>query len=168
MSATVDPLAPPNDRVAQTLLRSTIPARLAHTGRDGAPRVFPIRLHWDGEVLVFGSPPTAPKVAVLSDHSQVAVTIDGNEFPYRVLTIRGAARVELVDGVVPEYSAAARRYFGEDGGRAWVDQIGGLFSQVARIAVRPEHVTILNFEARFPNAVADAMADAGSGSGAGS
>jgi hypothetical protein len=37
-----------NDAIAQELLRSTIPARLAYTARDGTPRVVPITFHWDG------------------------------------------------------------------------------------------------------------------------
>ena len=39
-----------------------------------------------------------------------------------MLSIRGTASVERVDGVVPEYAAAARRYFGEDQGKAWVER----------------------------------------------
>ena len=37
-----------HDPLAQELLHSNIPARLAYTGRDGAPRAIPIAFHWTG------------------------------------------------------------------------------------------------------------------------
>jgi PPOX class probable F420-dependent enzyme len=146
-----------NDPIAQELLRSTIPARLAYVGSDGAPRVVPIWFHWNGEEIVLGTPPTAPKTKALRQNSKVALTIDTDAWPHRVLQIRGTAKVETVDGVVPEYAAAARRYFGEEQGQAWVEQMGKMFSQMARISVRPEWVGILDFEKRFPNAIEAAM-----------
>ena len=146
-----------NDPVAQNLLRSTVPARLAYVWPDGTPRVVPIWFHWTGQEVVLGGPPDAPKVDVIRANPHVAVTIDGNEWPYKALLIRGTATVELVDGVVPEYVLAARRYFGEEGGDAWVGQLGSLFAQTGRIAIRPEHVTILDFETRFPSAIARRM-----------
>ena len=42
MPAQHDSLALLSTPVAQALLHSTIPARLAYTGRDGTPRVLPI------------------------------------------------------------------------------------------------------------------------------
>ena len=47
--------------VAQQLLESRIPARLAYTWEDGSPRVVPIGFHWNGTELVFGTPVDAPK-----------------------------------------------------------------------------------------------------------
>jgi len=87
----------------------------------------------------------------------VALSIDGNTWPYKVLQIRGTAHVETVSGVVPEYALAAERYFGTEQGRAWVTQVGGMFSQMARIVVKPEWVAILDFEKRFPSAIEAAM-----------
>ena len=151
-----------NDPVAQKLLHSTIPARLAYTWLDGTPRVVPIWFHWNGRQIVFASPPNAPKVRALKQNPAVAVTIDSNEQPYKVLLIRGAATVEVVNGVVPEYAAAAERYSGVEAGKAWIAQVGGLFKQMARISVQPEWVGIMDFEARFPSAIESAMAGAGS------
>lgn len=93
----------------------------------------------------------------LSRNSRVAVSIDGNTWPYKVLQIRGTARVETVPGVAPEYALAAERYFGAEQGKAWVKQVGGMFSQMARIAVTPEWVAVLDFEQRFPSAIEAAM-----------
>lgn len=146
-----------NDPVAQELLHSTNLARLAYTWRDGTPRVVPIWFHWDGEAIVLGSPPNAPKVNVLPDNSKVALTIDRDEFPYHALLIRGMAHVETLDGVTPEYEACAERYFGEEQGREWVEGVRQMSPQMVRIKIQPEWVSILDFETRFPSAIAEAM-----------
>lgn len=148
------------DPVAQELLTSTTMARLAYVWHDGSPRVVPIWFHWTGSELVFGTPPEAPKVKVL-DNAKVAITIDSTTWPYKTLLIRGTAHIRMVDGVVPEYAAAAKRYFGAEGGEAWVQQVSGLVDQMARIAVTPEWAGILDFETRFPSALEAAMARAG-------
>jgi len=146
-----------NDPIAQQLLHSQIPARVAYVWTDGTPRVVPIWFHWNGEQLVLGSPVDAPKVAALRQNPKVAVTIDDNSWPHKVLLIRGIAAVEIVDGIVPEYAASAARYFGAEQGEAWVNQAKGLMSQMARVAIQPEWVAILDFEQRFPNALERAM-----------
>ena len=146
-----------NEPVAQELLQSTIPARLAYISRDGTPRVVPIWFHWTGEAFVLGTPLTAPKVKTLQANPNVALTIDGDVFPYKVLQVRGVARVETVDGVVPEYGLAAERYFGAEQGKAWIEQVRAMFPQMARIVIRPEWVGILDFVQRFPSAIEAAM-----------
>ena len=144
--------------IAQELLHSSVPAHLAYTWKDGTPRVVPIWFHWNSQEIVFGTPPKAPKVTMLPDNTKVAVTIDSLTWPYHVLYIRGTARVEIVNGVAPEYAAAAKRYFGEEQGNAWVEQVRGMISQMARISIRPEWVGMLDFETRFPSALEAAMA----------
>jgi PPOX class probable F420-dependent enzyme len=142
-----------NEPVAQELLHSRHLAKLAYTWTDGTPRVGPIWFHWDGRDIVVATPPKAPKLRVLDDHSQVAVTIDSNEMPYHVLLIRGTATVRLVDGVAPEYAAAAERYFGPEQGRAWIAQVAATTPQAARIAIRPAWVALIDFETRLPSAL---------------
>jgi PPOX class probable F420-dependent enzyme len=140
------------DPVAEDLLRSTIPARLAYTWTDGTPRVVPIWFQWTGTEIVMATPTGAPKLHALRSGDRVAVTIDGNEWPYRALTIRGQASVTPTDGICPEYAEAAVRYFGKEQGEAWVAQFRP-DQQTYRIAVRPDVVTILDFETRFPSAL---------------
>jgi hypothetical protein len=149
-----------NDPIARELLQSTNPARLAYVWHDGTPRVVPIWFHWNGSHVVLGTPVEAPKVRLLSPSAAVAVSIDGNTFPYRVLQIRGAARVEIVPGVAAEYAAAAERYFGAAQGQAWVAQMRSLTTHMARISIEPQWVAILDFEKRFPSAIESAMAAA--------
>jgi hypothetical protein len=142
------------DPVAQELLQSRRPAHLAYSWLDSSPRVVPIWFHWTGEEVVLGTPPRAPKLKALpKDGGAVALSIDSDTWPYKVLQIRGTARVEMVEGVAPEYVEAAKRYFGEEQGRAWVEQVKGMSSHMGRIAVRPEWVAILDFETRFPSAL---------------
>jgi PPOX class probable F420-dependent enzyme len=140
-----------DDPVAQQLLTSTALARLAYTWSDGTPRVVPIWFHWDGKAVVLGTPAKAPKLKVLSSRPEVAVTIDTTDFPYRVLSIRGRAAVEMLDDVSPEYAASAERYFGQSQGQAWVSQLRG--QRMGRIRIVPEWVNILDFETRVPSAL---------------
>jgi hypothetical protein len=140
------------DPVAQSLLSSAIPARLAYMWTDGTPRVVPIWFHWDGTQIVLGSPPRAPKLLAIADGAPVAITIDSNDWPYQVLSIRGTAGVTHVDGLTPEYTAAARRYLGTEQGQAWVDSFPPDM-QMWRIAVTPTWANVLDFETRFPSAL---------------
>jgi hypothetical protein len=107
---------------------------------------------------VLGTPPAAPKAGVLKSGAKVCLTIDDTVWPYKQLLIRGTAQVEKVPGVAPEYAAAAERYFGEAQGKAWVAQLGQLTTHMVRIAIQPEWVNIIDFEQRFPSAIAKAMA----------
>jgi hypothetical protein len=41
-----------NSSLALDLMSSNIPARMAYTGTDGAPRVVPVGFHWTGRRVV--------------------------------------------------------------------------------------------------------------------
>lgn len=143
-----------SDPVAQEVLKSTIPARLAYTWTDGTPRVIPIWFHYDGKQIVMGTPSKAPKLKALRKNPQVAITIDNNEFPHQVLLIRGNADITMMDGIVPEYAAAAERYFGAEQGKGWCENLANLgVKRMGRIAITPTWVGILDFKTRFPSAV---------------
>jgi PPOX class probable F420-dependent enzyme len=149
------------DPVAQELLGAALPARLAYNWHDGTPRVVPIWFHWTGEEIVMAGPPDAPKVEAIRARPEVALTIDATDWPYQVLLIRGTASVEMVDGLAREYVEAARKHFGEEGGDAWAGQVGQIMAQSARIAVRPTWAKVLDFETRFPEALARRMGQPG-------
>ena len=143
--------------VAQRLLISTVPARLAYVAADGTPRVLPTWFHWTGDKLVMGTFVSAPHVhraaarlKALRANPNVAVTIDTESFPPHVLLMRGQVSISEVQGVAPEYALAARRYLGEEGAAAYlafVDQPGTV---MARIALRPAWAGVLDFQTRFP------------------
>ena len=82
-------------------MQSKIPARLAYVWTDGTPRVVPIWFHWNGKHIVMATPPKAPKLKALVKNAKVSLTIDDNTFPHKVLLIRGTARLEPYDGIVP-------------------------------------------------------------------
>jgi hypothetical protein len=152
-----------DDPVAQGLLASPTPARLAYTWTDGTPRVVPILFHWNGRQLVLGTPPDAPKTKALRDGTKVAVSIDTDTMPYKVLQIRGTVRTDLVDGITPEYEATAMRSLGDDAGRAWLETLRTICPRMMQIFVTPEWVAILDFERRFPSAIERAVERAGVG-----
>jgi hypothetical protein len=146
-----------DDPVAQEMLNSAIPARLAYVWRDGTPRVIPIWFYWTGKEIVLCSPPTAPKIKALGLESKVAITIDSEAWPAKVLTIRGTARSKIVDGEMSEYAALTKKYLG-DGADDWRKQYAGMFPRVVRISVTPEWVGILDVAGnRFPSAIEAAV-----------
>jgi hypothetical protein len=139
--------------VSRELLQSTIPARLAYVWTDGTPRVIPIWFHWNEREFVLASPPKAPKLKALRKNPKVALTIDDNTFPHKVLLVRGTARLQTVPGIVPEYAMAAERYFGNQQGKAWVEQLGSMIQEMVRITITPEWAGLLDFQTRFPSAL---------------
>ena len=152
-----------NDPVAQKMLQSTVPARFAYNWTDGTPRVVPIGFHWNGSEIVLGTPDDAPKMKALHDGDAVALTIDSDTMPYKVLLIRGTIRVDVVEGIAPEYAAMSRRVMGEAGAQQWLAQLQPICPSMARVFIKPNWVGILDFEARFPSALERAMEQAGAG-----
>jgi nitroimidazol reductase NimA-like FMN-containing flavoprotein (pyridoxamine 5'-phosphate oxidase superfamily) len=138
---------------SKELLQSKIPARLAYVWTDGTPRVVPVWFHWNEREFVVGTPLKAPKLKALAKNPKVALTIDDNDFPHKVLLVRGTARMETVDGVVPEYATAALRYFEPEQAEAWLAQLRKLTPKMVRIVISPEWVGLLDFQTRFPSAL---------------
>ena len=140
------------DPVAQHLLSAPIPARLAYVWTDGTPRVTSLWFHWDGGQLVMATFRGAPKLKALNSGDRVALTIDTDAPPNHVLSIRGTVEVNAVSGVVFEYVLAASRYLGSEYAAGYIRSLPADVP-MARIAVTPEHVVLLDFEKRFPNAL---------------
>jgi hypothetical protein len=138
---------------SKELLQSRIPARFAYVWTDGSPRVVPIWFHWDGRDFVLGTPSKAPKLKALAKNPKVALTIDDDNFPHKVLLVRGSVRLQPIKGVVPEYAVAAERYFGPEQGKAWVAQLASMVQDMVRITITPEWVGLLDFQTRFPSAL---------------
>jgi hypothetical protein len=149
------------DPVAQRMLQSTVPARFAYNWTDGTPRVVPIGFHWNGSEIVLGTPEDAPKMKALHDGDAVALTIDSDTMPYKVLLVRGTVHLDVVDGIAPEYEAMSRRVMGEAGAREWLAQLQPLSPRMGRVFIKPTWVGILDFESRFPSALERAMEQAG-------
>jgi hypothetical protein len=136
---------------AEALLRSPDPARLAYAGPDGFPRVVPIGFWWTGTDIVVCTAPTAPKVQALAERPHVALTIDVIGPPAKALLVRGVARVEIVDGVAPEYLAAAGKSTSGDALAAFEADVRALYQRMARITIAPTWARYYDFGAgRFP------------------
>lgn len=136
--------------VARRLLASQELARLAYVAADGTPRVFPMLFHWTGTEVVMSTFAGAAKIAALRARPDVAITIDAASTPPAVLLIRGRASVTDVAGIVPEYALAQHRYAGAEQGAANVAAVDHPGTRMARIAVRPAWVGVLDFQTRLP------------------
>lgn len=146
---------------AQDLLRSSTLARLAYVARDGGPRVVPTWFHWTGRHVVMvtyvagpnaGIAHPARRIADLRADPRVAISIDTDGMPPTALQLRGRIEVDEVDGIAPEYAAAAQRYLGVAQARdllASVDQPG---TRQARLVLQPDWVGLINFTTRLPSA----------------
>ncbi|CAN5795599.1 hypothetical protein BH20CHL3_BH20CHL3_09150 [soil metagenome] len=99
-------------------------------------------------------------MTVLHDGVKVAVTIDSDAMPFKVLLIRGAVRTDTVDGIAPEYEATTMLVLGQAEGRARLNNSRPICPQMSRVFIKPEWVGILDFETRFPNALERAMEQA--------
>ena len=69
----------------------------------------------------------------------------------RALSIRGRASVEIVDGVLEEYLAAARSTMDAEAAAEFEQHVRGMYDQMARIAITPRWVRFYDFGAgRMP------------------
>lgn len=139
---------------ARRLLASTELARLAYRATDGTPRVVPMLFLWNGTELVMSTFAGSGKLAGLRRHPEVTVLIDRPGPPPEVLTLRGDAVLTEVDGLLPDYAALQRRYYG-DGSAAALEQLAHKPDlRMVRIAVEPSWVGVLDFQTRFPGGMA--------------
>ncbi len=145
---------------ARELLASSIPARLAFTALEGTPRVVPTWFHWTGSELVMvtytagpeiGIRHPASRIAALRARPDVALCIDTEPFPPKSLTRRGRVKVTEVQGIAPEYAAAAHRYLGVDAASAMLAAVDQPGTAQARITLRPSWVGRLDFASRLPS-----------------
>lgn len=144
-----------DDPIARTLLDSTELARLAYVAADGTPRVVPVGWLWVDGQIVFGTFARSPKIAALRRNPAVALTIDRVGPPPEVLTMRGRAEVEEVDGVPAEYLRVQEKYYGVEQARAAEAGLTGAGARMARIRITPSWVGVLDFQRRVPGAVAE-------------
>ena len=149
-----------DDPAAKRLLDSTEVAHLAYNWRDGTPRCTAIWFHWNGTELVMSSPSMSPKRKAIDDGTPVAVTIDSADWPYSALMLRGHVSVDDVEGIAPEYREAAHRYFGEEQGETWCEQLpAGI--HMTRFRMTPEWAGVLDFDGlrRVTSALATLMSE---------
>ncbi len=144
--------------IAQELMASHFVCRLGYMGPDGYPRVVPIGYILKGEQFIVCTSANAPKVKALTSNPRVAFTVDTETQPPRILLVRGTARIEVVDGVPPEYLEASFRYVPREQWSEFETQVRALYKQMARISIIPEWAKLIDFETTLPSAIEQLMA----------
>ena len=130
--------------------------RLAYVARDGTPRNVPIGFTWNGAQVVMCTAKNAPKLPALRGNPAVALTIDTEEYPPRILLIRGRAELDVVDGIPDEYLESSGAYRMTPGQRAeWEAGVRSLYDGMVRIVVTPAWVKLIDFDTTLPSAVAE-------------
>ncbi len=81
----------------------------------------------------------APKLKALRHGQAVALSIDTDTMPYKVLEIRGTLRLDVVDGIAPEYREWTLRTLGDEAGQAWVSDLAPICPRMTG-GVRPPHL----------------------------
>jgi len=90
-----------NRPLSQELLARAL-TRLAYVATDGTPRSIPIAFTWNGSEIVLCTTKNAPKLPALRKNPMVALTIDTEVHPPKILLIRGRAELDVVDGIPDE------------------------------------------------------------------
>ncbi|MER7541914.1 pyridoxamine 5'-phosphate oxidase family protein [Spirillospora sp. NPDC127506] len=143
-----------NRPISQELLARDL-TRLAYVAEDGTPRVIPIGFAWNGSEVVMCTSKNAPKLRALSENPMVALTIDTEVHPPKILLIRGRAELDYVDGIPDEYMEANTTYEMTPEQRVeWEAEVRSLYSDgMVRIVVTPTWAKLIDFETTLPSAV---------------
>src|SRR5258707_1349911 len=134
------------DPVAQQLLQSKSLAHLAYNWQDGTPRVVPIGFYWNGQEIVMATATDAPKTKVLKNGAKVAVSIEHDSSPPKILEIRGTVNTNPVGGLAPDYVPGAAGKMGEEDERPYPAKSARLYPRMTRIFIHPDWVGLLDFE----------------------
>ena len=147
------------DQIAEVLSRpqseallSRPLARLAYVAKDGTPRTIPIAFVWNGAEVVVVTPPNAPKLASLRANPAVALTIDTEDHPPKILLIRGRAELDHVDGIPSEFLQA--NAVPPEQHDAWEKEVRSLYTDgMVRVVITPTWAKLIDFETTLPSAV---------------
>jgi hypothetical protein len=143
--------------LSQELLAHDI-VRLAYVAKDGTPRNVPIGFTWNGAEIVMCTATNAPKLHALRANPAVALTIDTEVHPPKILLVRGRAELDEVDGIPDEYYEANGTYqMTPEQRAAWVTEVRALYERMVRIVVTPTWAKLIDFEETLPTAVEELM-----------
>ena len=146
-----------NRPLSQELLARDL-ARLAFIALDGTPRSIPIGIVWNGTEIVMCTATNARKLAALRRAPAVALTIDTESHPPKVLLIRGRAELDVVDGIPEEYLQWNGTYQMTPEQRAeWEAGVRSLYDGMVRVVVKPTWAKLIDFETTLPTAIEELM-----------
>jgi hypothetical protein len=139
--------------ISQELLARDI-TRLAYVAKDGTPRNIPIGFTWNGSEIVVCTPKNAAKLEALRANPIVALTIDTEVHPPKILFIRGRAELDVVDGIPDEYLETNGSYQMTAEQRVeWEAEVRSLYDGMVRIVVTPTWAKLIDFDTTLPSAV---------------
>jgi hypothetical protein len=142
-----------NRPISQELLARDL-TRLAYVAKDGTPRSIPIAFTWNGSEIVMCTSKNAPKLPALRRSPAVALTIDTEVHPPKILLIRGQAELEVVDGIPDEYLQINGTYEMTAEQRVeWEAEVRSLYDGMVRIIVIPTWAKLIDFDTTLPSAV---------------
>jgi hypothetical protein len=96
----------------------------------------------------------AAKVPALRHNPAVALTIDTEVHPPRILLIRGRAELDVVEGIPDEYLEMNGTYTMTPEQRVeWEAEVRSLYDGMVRIVVVPTWAKLIDFETTLPSAV---------------
>ena len=128
--------------------------RLAYVAKDGTPRNVPIAFTWNGSQIVMCTTKNAPKLPALRANPAVALTVDTEVHPPKILLIRGRAELDVVDGIPDEYLQMNGSYEMTPEQRVeWEAEVRSLYDGMVRIVVTPTWAKLIDFETTLPSAV---------------
>ncbi|WP_103339386.1 pyridoxamine 5'-phosphate oxidase family protein [Amycolatopsis sp. CA-126428] len=129
-------------------------ARLAYVAKDGTPRSIPIAFTWNGTEIVLCTTKNAPKLPSLRANPAVALTIDTEVHPPKILLIRGRAELDVVEGIPEEYLQMNGSYEMTPEQRTeWEREVRSLYDGMVRIVITPTWAKLIDFETTLPSAV---------------
>ncbi|ACU74992.1 pyridoxamine 5'-phosphate oxidase-related FMN- binding [Catenulispora acidiphila DSM 44928] len=142
-----------NRPYSQELLARDL-TRLAYVAEDGTPRCVPIAFTWNGSQVVLCTTKNAPKLPALRQNPQVALTIDTEVHPPKILLMRGTAELDEVDGIPEEYLRMNGTYDMTPEQRVeWEAEIRSLYDGMVRVVITPTWAKLIDFETTLPSAV---------------
>ncbi len=142
-----------NRPISRELLARDI-VRMAYVAKDGSPRNIPIGFTWNGSEIVVCTTKNAPKLHSLRRNPTVALTIDTEVHPPKILLIRGRAELDVVDGIPQEYLEMNGTYEMSPEQRVeWETEVRSLYDGMVRIVITPTWVKLIDFETTLPTAV---------------
>jgi hypothetical protein len=142
-----------NRPISQELLARDV-LRMAYVSKDGTPRNIPIAFTWNSSEIVVCTSKNAPKLHSLRHNPTVALTIDTEVHPPKILLIRGRAELDEVDGIPEEYLRMNGSYQMTPEQRlAWEAEVRSLYDGMVRIVITPTWAKLIDFETTLPSAV---------------
>ena len=142
-----------NRPLSRELLTRDI-TRLAYVGEDGAPRNVPIAFTWNGSEIVMCTTKNSPKLRHLRANPSVALTIDTEVHPPKILLVRGQVELDVVDGIPDEYLEMNGSYEMTPEQRVeWEAEVRSLYDGMVRVVVTPTWAKLIDFETTLPTAV---------------